>query len=162
VASAVAACPRSDAIVAAVPGGLPDVTLACLEPGSGPARVRLAGLRGRPLVLNMWATWCAYCRAEMPLLAAASRRAGGRVTFLGLDAEDDTASGRDFAAAAGVPYNSVVDGDGVTKGALRWSGLPVTVFYTPGGREAGRHVGPLRDAAELAGLVRRYLGVDLP
>jgi thiol-disulfide isomerase/thioredoxin len=156
-----APCPSSVAGAAEVSGGLPDVTLACLDPGTGPSTVRLAGLRGRPLVLNIWGSWCGPCRSEMPLLAAAARTGGARVRFLGVDAEDDDASARSFAAATGVPYNSVVDPEGTTKATLRWAGLPVTVFYAPDGREVGRHIGQIKDRTQLDALVRTYLGVDL-
>jgi len=157
-----APCPTSRADAGAVVGGLPGVTLACLDPGTGPEQVRLAGLRGRPLVLNLWGSWCVPCRTELPVLAAAARTAGPTLRFLGVDVEDDAASARDFVGAIGVPYNSVVDPEGTTRAALRWSaGLPVTVFYASDGREVGRHVGPMRDRAELDALVHRYLGIDL-
>jgi thiol-disulfide isomerase/thioredoxin len=148
--------------VAPVRGGLPDMTFACLEPGKGPARVRLAGLRGRPLVLNLWATWCTFCRDELPVMAQGARAAHGRVAFLGLDAEDSIAGAQGLAAAERLPYNSVVDPDGVTKPALYWAtGLPVTVFVAADGRQAGHHIGPIADERQLAGLVKQYLGVDI-
>jgi cytochrome c biogenesis protein CcmG, thiol:disulfide interchange protein DsbE len=156
-----APCPASRADAPAVAGGLPDLTLACLDPGSGPAKVRLPGLRGRPLVLNIWGSWCVQCRPELPFFAEAAKAGGSRVRFLGVDVEDDRTSAQTFAAAIGLPYNSVVDPDGNTKSTLRWVGPPVTVFYATDGREVGRHVGPVRDRAELDALVRRYLGVDL-
>jgi cytochrome c biogenesis protein CcmG, thiol:disulfide interchange protein DsbE len=158
---AAAPCPSSVADAAAVPDGLPDLTLACLDPGTGPTKVRLAGLRGRPLVLNVWGSWCVPCREEMPLLAAAAKASGSRVRFLGVDALDDDAAARAFAGQAGVPYNSVVDPEGTTKATLRWVGPPVTVFYAADGREAGRHIGEIKDKAQLDALLRTYLGVDL-
>ena len=65
-AAGIADCPRSDPGVAAVPSGLPDVVLPCL---GGGREVRLAGLRGKPMMINVWAQWCEPCREEAPYLA---------------------------------------------------------------------------------------------
>ena len=65
-AAGIADCPRSDSDVAAVPSGLPDVVLPCL---GGGREVRLAGLRGKPMMINVWAQWCGPCREEAPYLA---------------------------------------------------------------------------------------------
>ena len=62
--------PLSDASVAPVDGGLPDVTLPCLGGGRD---VRLAGLRGRPMMINIWAQWCEPCRAESRFLSETAR-----------------------------------------------------------------------------------------
>ena len=59
-------CPRSDPDVPAVTSGLPDLVLACL---GGGREVRLAGLRGQPMMINVWAQWCGPCREEAPFIS---------------------------------------------------------------------------------------------
>ena len=140
---------------AAVPGALPDLTLGCL--GVGPA-VRLAGLRGRPAVVNLWAAWCGPCTKEVPAFQRLHRAAAGRLRVLGVLTEDTDRDALDAAAKLGMRYPSVVDADGRVKA---WAGvpvLPVTFFVEASGR-VHRYVGrPLTDDS-LRALVARHLGV---
>jgi cytochrome c biogenesis protein CcmG/thiol:disulfide interchange protein DsbE len=151
-------CPSSAATGSAPAGSrtLPDTSLPCL--GAGPA-VRLTGLAGTPTVVNVWATWCTECRAELPLLAhLASSTPGVRV--IGVDAQDDPSSALSLLARAGVHYPSVRDDSGSTKAALQWgSGLPVTLFVRADGSVAFQQHGALADQQQLTDLVREHLGV---
>jgi thiol-disulfide isomerase/thioredoxin len=147
-------CPASDPAVPARADGLPDLVLDCL--GEGPP-VRLAGLRGRPLVVNLWASWCAPCREELPAFA---RLAGtGAVEVLGIDVEDDPTAALTLLEEVGVRYPSVRDATSLTQAPLRWTGLPMTVFVDPEGAVVHTVRGPVPDEAELAALVREHLGV---
>lgn len=119
---------------------LPNLTLPCLI--AGPA-VDLSELRGRPVVINLWATWCRPCRDEMPVLQDAQRRYGKRVAFVGVNTRDDPARAGLFLQEIGVTYPQIVDFDGDLLGYTRVPGLPVTIFLHPDGRIAGRHVGAL-------------------
>jgi len=106
----------------------------------------LAGLRGRVVVVNFWASWCAPCREEMPLLQRAADRYGERVAVVGVDTGDDRADAARFLAATGVGFATVYDRGGLAGGiASRWSvtGLPQTWFVATDGSRAGRWVGPL-------------------
>lgn len=150
-------CPASDPVVPARTDGLPDLTLPCL--GEGPA-VRLAGLRGTPTVVNLWASWCAPCRTELPFFA--SLDAGSTpVGVLGVDVEDPPAKALSLLVDAGVHYPSVRDTGRVTQPSLRWVGLPMTAFVDADG--VVRHVerGPITSQEQLDGLVERYLGVQV-
>lgn len=151
-------CPR---LVPAAPvtGGLPDLRLPCL--GGGPS-VNLADLRGKPMVLNVWAAWCPNCDREMPLFADAMTRAAGRMRFFGVHYKAAEKFGERSAADFGVPFPSVhdEDGDRVVR-ALRTAAPPQTLFVTADGRVAGRQVGEIRSQAQLDELVQRYLGVRL-
>lgn len=91
-----------------VDGGLPALRLPCL--GNGPD-VTLSSLTGRPTLVNLWASWCAPCREEMPLLQQAFAEHGQDIRFLGVATRDEPAVAADFAAATGVTYPSVVDVD---------------------------------------------------
>jgi cytochrome c biogenesis protein CcmG, thiol:disulfide interchange protein DsbE len=152
-----APCPRTTT-AAPVADGLPELTLPCLRDGSS---VRLAGLRGRPAVVNVWASWCQPCAAEMPYLVAAHRAAGDRVTFLGIDYADRPDAAGDFLAAFGVRYPSVDDGDGQTRAALGFLGPPWTYFVDATGRIVGDHRGQLTSERQLRDLLARHLGVRL-
>jgi cytochrome oxidase Cu insertion factor (SCO1/SenC/PrrC family)/thiol-disulfide isomerase/thioredoxin len=111
--------------------------------GGGRAfRRRLATLRGDPVVVNAWASWCPPCRSELPLFAAAARRFGGRVAFLGLDVSDADGPARAFLAAHPVGYPSYRDADGDLARSLGApQGLPVTLFLDADGRVFHVHVG---------------------
>lgn len=136
--------------------GLPATPLACLGPGDP---VALSGLRGTPMVLNAWASWCQPCRAELPALAAYAEQAGGKVAVLGLNAIDDAESAATLWAQLAMPFPSVADPDGATRSSLRWVGLPVTYFVDGGGVIVSRHDGAVTDAGEWAALVEQHLGV---
>ncbi|MDP9396262.1 MAG: TlpA family protein disulfide reductase, partial [Actinomycetota bacterium] len=133
--------------------GLPAVALPCL--GEGDA-VNLAGLRGRPVVLNAWAQWCGPCRAEMPVFEEFHQRSGDRVVVLGLNYQDEPTSAVRFAAKVGVSYPSVYDADG-TSGVLRTSALPQTVFVDATGRVAHVEYGEIETYAELVRLSAEHL-----
>lgn len=158
-------CPDSDPTLAplepvgALGGGLPDLTLACL--GEGPD-VTLSGLRGTPMVINVWASWCPPCIQEMPLLADAVDDYGDRILLLGIDIQDRAESALDLAAALDVGFASVVDQPGQVRAALTVPGPPVTFFVTAEGRIAGRHDGKIPDQAFLDSLITEYLGVTRP
>ena len=153
-AADVPACPQPTGS-GSVSGGLPQLSLPCLD-GSGD--VDLAALRG-PLVVNVWASWCPPCRAELPALAEVARSAGDRVRFLGVDVVDDAAAATALIQQLKLPYPSVFDVQGTTRGPLRWVGPPVTYFVAADGRIAGVHRGQLTTAAELRDLIEKYLGV---
>jgi len=150
-------CPPGDPNPDAAIPGLPSLTLRCL--GHGPD-VDLSRLRGTPLVLNVWASWCPPCIAEMPILAAAASELRGQVQFLGVDIQDRDASAlamkRDFEA----DFPSVVDEPGVIRGEMAISGPPVTFFVNEQGVITGRHDGALPSTAYFNALLREYLGIN--
>lgn len=155
----IADCPATDADADAVPGGLPDLVLGCL--GSG-RQVNLAALRGRPMVVNVWAQWCAPCRAEAPHLREFNALAGERVLVLGIDFSDpDQALAMEFASYAGWSHPHVTDPLKQTAGPLGLSGIPVTLFVDAQGRVVHRTVGAVGSTRQLVDDTREYLGVDL-
>ncbi len=140
---------------AAIPG-LPNIEFSCL--GDGPP-VNLSALRGTPLVVNVWASWCPPCIEEMPILARAARDLDGVVSFIGIDYQDDAARGLELLAAMGVGFPSVIDEEAQVRGPLAIPGPPVTFFVTPEGTIAGRWDGSITSDAALATLLDSYLGV---
>lgn len=107
------------------------------------APLKVASLRGRPLVINFWASWCTPCRKEMPLLEAAYRREHGQVQFLGIDSNDTPGDARAFLRQVHVTYQVVSDGNGAVADRYGLYGLPTTIFINPSGVVAGRHIGEL-------------------
>jgi cytochrome c biogenesis protein CcmG/thiol:disulfide interchange protein DsbE len=129
-----------------------------LDGGLNAYRTRLAALRGHPVVVNAWASWCGPCKYEMPWFARAAVRYGRRVAFVGVNAGDlDRSDARAFLRAHYVPYPSYVDPhDQIAQEIGVRAGLPTTVFYRRDGELAYVHQGQYRDEAALAADVKRY------
>ena len=98
-----------------------------------------------PVVVNVWASWCIECRQESSDLAALSRDLRGRgVRFVGIDEQDDPASGRRFAMSAHIDYPQLIDKDGSLLARLTVlprSGIPSTLVIDREGLVAGRIIG---------------------
>lgn len=103
----------------------------------------LRSLRGKPVVVNYWATWCEPCKSEMPRIVAAAKKYSGRVHFLGVDVEDDTKTAASFARRYGMTFRSLSDPDGKIRRDQDILGLPVTVFYAADGELKFLHNGEI-------------------
>jgi thiol-disulfide isomerase/thioredoxin len=114
----------------------------------------LGQLKGTPVVVNIWAAWCAPCRQEAPDLASASRTYGTRIQFLGVDILDSRSSARSFMAEYGWTYPSVFDQAAEIRNGLGFVGQPDTIFYDATGRIAMTWQGPLTPEALQRGLRR--------
>jgi cytochrome oxidase Cu insertion factor (SCO1/SenC/PrrC family)/thiol-disulfide isomerase/thioredoxin len=102
---------------------------------------RLRSLRGYPVVLNVWASWCPPCRAEFPLLAKASVQYGRKVAFLGADTEDQATSARSFLADHRVAYPSYQATTEDLSSLAAFEGVPTTLFFDRSGKLAYLHSG---------------------
>ena len=129
---------------------LPAVTLRTLAGAAQP----LAALRGTPLVLNLWATWCPPCARELPLLVHAARHEHG-VRIVLIDQGQDAATVRAYLRAHRLdPPLVLLDGDGALLRAYHSPGLPTTLFIAPDGRLLSAHVGELSQATLAQALTR--------
>jgi len=156
-AAGIADCPASDPEISPVSSGLPDVVLPCL--GGGRA-VRLAGLRGKPMMINVWAQWCGPCREEAPYLAEVATSNKSDLEIIGIDHDDpQPALAIEFAQLSTWKYPQLADPDVALRTALQISGPPQTFFVRPDGTIAYRHAGRFHSAAEIRELVREHLGV---
>jgi cytochrome c biogenesis protein CcmG, thiol:disulfide interchange protein DsbE len=131
---------------------------AMLGGGPGAIRTRLRALRGHPIVVNKWASWCGPCRFEFPFLQRAAVTYGRRVAFLGVDSADNREDALEFLREFPVPYPSYEDPDIkiATRLELAPGRFPVTAFYDREGRQVIVHQGGYRDQADLDADIRRY------
>ena len=115
---------------------------------NGAANVNLAhAARGRPVVVNLWATWCGPCRQEMPMLAAAQQRESA-VGFLFVNQGESDSAVRAYLTDQGLPLREVLLDAGSKLGpAVGSRGLPTTLFYDAKGRQVDAHFGVLNAAA---------------
>ncbi len=103
----------------------------------------LADFRGTPVVLNFWASWCPACVAEMPSFQEVHRTLGDRVTFIGLDVQDDRSAAERFVADTGVTYLIGEDPDGSILGAFDGIAMPTTIFIDREGNVVSRQSGAI-------------------
>lgn len=102
---------------------------------------------GRPVVVNLWASWCGPCRVEMPVLAAAQQRETA-VGFLFVNQGESLATVQSFLRQQGLPLREVLLDSGSSLGqAIGSRGLPVTLFFNAKGRQVDAHFGILNAAA---------------
>jgi cytochrome c biogenesis protein CcmG, thiol:disulfide interchange protein DsbE len=117
---------------------------------------RLRALRGHPVVVNVWGSWCAPCRVELPIIQRASLAWGKRVAFLGVDTSDNRHDAGKLLDQIPVTYPSYEDPNGkiFTRYGLR--GAPSTIYYDAAGKQTYLHQGQYLDRAQLDADIKRY------
>ena len=116
--------------------------------------VRLSDLKGKPVVLNAWATWCAPCRREMPLLLEAAK-ANPNLHFVFLNIGEGPAAVATFEEEIKLDIPNVyLDPQSASTELLSIQGLPVTLFFDAQGRLISRHIGEIK-REELEALLER-------
>ncbi len=127
-------------------------------PSFGEEEISLADYRGRPVVLNFWASWCPPCRAEAPQLERVWQAYRDRgVVFLGVDIRDSEVDARVYLREFGVTYANLRDPSNAIAVGYGVSGIPATFFIDREGRVASRWLGPVSEqqiAARVEELVR--------
>ncbi len=101
----------------------------------------IVGQQGRPVVVNIWASWCAPCRTEMPLLQRAADAYTGRAVILGVASNDDPDAARLFLKEFGLTYPNVFDQTGDIRVALGLTAYPTTYVFGVDGRLRARVAG---------------------
>jgi cytochrome c biogenesis protein CcmG/thiol:disulfide interchange protein DsbE len=114
----------------------PDTWPADLRVAAGKRTLSLRALRGYPVVLNFWASWCSPCSREAGLLAAAAKAQRGRVVFLAVDVNDFTSDARRFLGSHRVPFVAVRSGSSISE-RFGLVGLPETFYVDRLGRIRG-------------------------
>lgn len=113
--------------------------------------VSLDSFRGKPVVLNIWASWCTGCRAEARDLARFGK-AHPEAQVVGLDTQDNSSAAKAFYAEFGWTHPSIADPSGSMAASYGLQGLPTTVFIDARGRIVSRIVGASNYAGFSAGL----------
>jgi cytochrome c biogenesis protein CcmG, thiol:disulfide interchange protein DsbE len=123
----------------------PDFTLATLNVHAAP-KIELASLKGKPVMLNFWASWCDPCKHEAPLLETTWLRVQGQgIVFLGIDFQDTASGGLSFLRTYGITYPNVVDAAGSVAINYGVTGVPETYFLDRRGVVVQKVIGELTE-----------------
>lgn len=138
----------------------PDFALPALDGGE---TLTLASLRGTPVVVNFWASWCPPCQDEAPLLQQiAEEEAAGGVAFVGVSYNDTSDDARAFARRYGLGYHLVRDGDDRVSRAWGVSGPPETFVLDAQGRAVAHFYGAIDATPEVTAAFRRAIDEARP
>jgi cytochrome c biogenesis protein CcmG, thiol:disulfide interchange protein DsbE len=119
---------------------------------------KLGELRGHPVVVNQWGSWCPPCRAEFPFFAEIAEQHAGDVAFVGVDIQDDRGDAEEFLEEFPVPYPSIYDRDADAVFALNWTGVsPTTWFIDEGGEVVHQRPGQYPDGEALEADIESFL-----
>jgi thiol-disulfide isomerase/thioredoxin len=157
VDTALEPCPEQPDREAAGAQTLPPLVFDCLGGGS----LDLGRAPGVPTLVNLWGSWCAPCRTELPLLQQFADAAGDRVRVVGVISQDGVPQANSFATDAGVTFPGAFDGEGELMTELGLNALPFTYFLDADGALVHTEVGDVATVDELRALVAEHLGVQL-
>lgn len=120
---------------------------------------RIRALKGHPIVVNVWGSWCVPCRQEFPVFERVSVKLGKRVAFIGVATQDAKEEAAAFLADHPVAFPSYLDFDGrIARQDIGSIGTPSTLYYNAQGERVYLHQGPYYKDAELERDIERYTG----
>jgi cytochrome c biogenesis protein CcmG/thiol:disulfide interchange protein DsbE len=117
------------------------------------SKIKLSDLRGKPVVLNFWATWCPPCREEMPMLQNYSKKLDGKVAFVGLNYGEDPVTVQKFITPLKINFPIWLDPNGKISNLYYVADYPNTFFIDSEGVLRAQHIGQLSED-----LMVKYLG----
>lgn len=145
--------------IAGVPAQLADLRRRVngrVDGGTSVLDAQLGALRGHPIVVNLWASWCGPCRFELPFFQHQALKRAARVAFLGVNVNDSAINAGAIAAKYPMPYPSFTDPDEKIVRSYGSLGLPTTVFYDAAGKRQMVHQGPFASERLLSDAIERY------
>lgn len=116
--------------------------------------VRLSDFRGKPILLNFWATWCPPCRKEMPQLQDFHEQYGDRIILLGIDWGEDAKTVKGFLDRLGVSHLNLLDQRGTAFVLYKLTGIPTSFFIDREGYIRGAWIGPMTLSEIVRGFTR--------
>lgn len=152
-----------EAAFAQAPGPLADLYAqgdAILEGGPEAFEAQLAALRGYPVVVNKWASWCGPCRFEFPFFQSQAAERGTEVAFVGVDTDDSSDAAETFLEELPLPYPSFSDPDGEIADQLDAREFPSTAFFDADGELRYVRRGGYASEEDLAADIDRYAGSE--
>jgi cytochrome c biogenesis protein CcmG/thiol:disulfide interchange protein DsbE len=129
-----------------------------LEGGKDAFNTRLESLRGTPVVVNKWASWCGPCRFEFPWFQSLAEKRGGQIAFLGVNSNDSSGSAETFLSELPLPYPSYSDPSFDIAQELGGppQAFPTTTFYDRSGKQVYSHPGQYQNESDLVADVNKY------
>ncbi len=122
-----------------------------------PLSDKLSSLRGVPVVVNQWASWCPNCKFEFPFFQHEAKRFQKKVAFLGLDSQDNQGDAESFLKQYPVTYPSVFDPSASQAASIgAGQSWPTTVFIDPSGQVVNTHIGAYATEDQLRADIQRY------
>jgi cytochrome c biogenesis protein CcmG, thiol:disulfide interchange protein DsbE len=119
---------------------------------------KLAELRGHPVVVNQWGSWCPPCRAEFPFFAESAEAHADRVAFVGVDIQDNRGDAQDFLEEFPVPYPSIYDPSAEAVFTLGWTQVsPTTWLLDESGEIVHQRPGAYPDREALEADIEQFL-----
>lgn len=109
------------------------------------ADLQLADLKGKPVVLNFWATWCIPCQDEMPLLEKYAQKYSGSMVVVGVDSQEISGVVSDYINKLGITFPIALDSNGDLTRSYLINGFPTTLFVDKNGVLRNIHIGVLRE-----------------
>lgn len=129
----------------------------CLD---GKSTINFSQMHG-PLIVNVWGSWCAPCKDEIPMIRSFYSKNQSKVHIVGVDVEEAKRSdGAEFVVANGMTWPILVDPDARSRGFFGM-GVPVTWFIDESGKVVHKKIGVLKSEQELRELVSKYLHLTL-
>ncbi len=120
-------------------------------------KTQLAGVKGYPVVVNKWASWCGPCQTEFPSFQQAAVKYGKQVAFIGIDGKDHDAAAAAFLKRFPVTYPSYTDPqEAIARDYQAATYFPQTLYFNRQGKIIYDHAGPYLSASALEKDVRRY------
>ena len=116
-----------------------DFDLELLSGGAAGDRIRLSDLRGKPVILDFWASWCKPCREQATVLEAAYSKLQGRVHVLGVSTSDQRNDAVAYLEQAKPSYSNAFDADGLVGRAYQVAELPTLIIVDAKGQIRGRY-----------------------